>query len=195
MLIPLLAPLLLLLSPRRRHFARPGKALSASAPAGSPRPLAPGGGAGHLPWAGAWRLRRATRRRGSATRRAVVARRNHIGGGGGVRWRLSSSADLVSCGAARWRRPVDPYGVLSTVVADQTSSVPPCASARSGDGWWRWRSCRRGSGAVPSPPLKVIGMVSHMYKVLDGVFAWQNRVKTQGLDLWPEPVMVTSRTF
>jgi hypothetical protein len=53
----------------------------------------------------------------------------------------------------------------------------------------------KGSGAVPSPPPKVIGMVSHMYKVLDGVFAWQNRVKIQGLDLWPEPVMVTSRTF
>jgi hypothetical protein len=42
---------------------------------------------------------------------------------------------------------------------------------------------------------EVIGLVSRMYKVLDGVFTWQNRVKTQGLDLWSELVMVTYHAF
>jgi hypothetical protein len=45
----------------------------------------------------------------------------------------------------------------------------------------------------PSP--EVVGMVSWMYKVLDVFFVWQIGVKTQGLGLWPVPVMVTSRTF
>jgi hypothetical protein len=47
----------------------------------------------------------------------------------------------------------------------------------------------------PPPPPEVVDMVSQMYRVLDGVFVWKNRVKTQGLGLWPEPVMVTSHIF
>jgi hypothetical protein len=34
-----------------------------------------------------------------------------------------------------------------------------------------------------------------MYKMLDGVFVWQIRVKTLGFGLWQEQVMVTSHTF
>jgi hypothetical protein len=90
---------------------------------------------------------------------------------------------------------VDPCGVLSMAVAGRISAAPPYASARSGDGWWWWRSSRQDSGAVVSSFARGCRMVSWMYKVLDGFFAWQNWVKTQDLGLWPELVMVTSRTF
>jgi hypothetical protein len=44
------------------------------------------------------------------------------------------------------------------------------------------------------PPLELVGLVSQMYKMLDGVFMRQILVKTLGSGLCPEPVMEAFRT-
>jgi hypothetical protein len=46
----------------------------------------------------------------------------------------------------------------------------------------------------PPPPWEFTGLVILMYKMLDGVFMWQIRVKTLGFRLWSEPVMAAYPT-
>jgi hypothetical protein len=140
----------------------------------------------------------------TVARRAMVARRIHIVGGDGARWPLSSSTDPTPCGRSvsqmarvgGSRRGFVDGGGRPDFWCPTLSALSLTAHPYRGLPVMGGGSGGLVSGTVARWPSSAGGRRLGQSDV-QGT-GWSLRValvKTQGLSLLPEPVMVTSHTF